>query len=336
VKTGFLSFAALALITGASLQPAYADDLNQVQSMAAAAAVNRQASDSSLQGATTKAMQALMDLAAQNRTSAIKNGYSAYNSYLNSVNLDTDRMKNGFYAMRMSGSNGVGVSSSADYVPEDPSNFSNPFGRLDSSFLQKGDAASVAAKFEQQSGMSRKDFLAEMTRLSQSGISSTDPQMTEKLSSQFNAFLQKIPNADFRKKLDSAISSVPSFMRSKILADGLRQVSNALASAAPAKGEEERKPASADPQQPEKKAEAASDAFPGDGEKVATAPTKEAVPGFEGSIGVDPHSLELDKMGNDGVGSLLHWAEDQGDSIFTQVSNKYRKLSSMLELKPRK
>ena len=68
------------------------ENFNQLDAIATAQTVNKSGSDQSLQNSTTNAMRALMDLADNNRSGAISNGYKAFGQYRNSHYQGTNQV----------------------------------------------------------------------------------------------------------------------------------------------------------------------------------------------------------------------------------------------------
>lgn len=107
-------------------------------------------SDESLRASAVCGMQALMDLASTKLAAAAKNGYCAYGKFRNSENLDRIKDETALRANLLSS---VG---SGPVLPTERTNTS--FRRLDPSFLRQGEASTIAAEFERQTGMKREDL----------------------------------------------------------------------------------------------------------------------------------------------------------------------------------
>jgi len=171
------SFIFALTLVAASLSSALASNMNQAEALAAAASVNRSGSDESLQNSTTSAMRAMLELNNQNRPGAMKNGYKAFGEYRTSEDLDVVRMKNRIRQIDLF-TNNVSIHTQIPAWTKNKEVFTTTYGRLDPSFLRKGEAAKVAEEFERKSGMRREDFLKRMAVASESRISGNDPNLT--------------------------------------------------------------------------------------------------------------------------------------------------------------
>jgi hypothetical protein len=288
-----------------------------------------------MQQCTTNAMKALMDLSNGNTSSAIHNGYSAYGQYQNSGQMDNMRLTNAISALHMDSITSYlssnGGSSSPLMAPV--SSYSTDFGRLDSSFLRQGEAGQVADQFEKATGMSRDAFLKAMAQASESTISASDPQLVDKVLSRFENFLQDIPNQDFRNKVQATIDSVPSTVRTGVLSKAIQKGVQLLAGSDSGKSDI----AVAD----KNKAGQAS-ASPAAAAADGNGTTKAAEPGEDRTLAslspalvgrAEYRGIDYEKLGNDAVGSSLQTAlDEQGgdDTIFKQISRKYRSLTATL------
>jgi hypothetical protein len=321
--------------------PAFAD-YSQAAALLEAANVQKQGSDSSLQNSTTQAMQGLMDLAAQKRASAIQHGYKAYGQYLNSEELDNNRLvsKTRFYDIYTSARRD-GVKPALKFEIEPTESYTTTYNRLDPKFLYEGEAGKVAAEFERKSGMKREAFLKIMARASESTISPSDPKMVDKVFTRFEAFVKEIPNDDFRKSVEKAIQEVPATVRSGMIAKGVQKVAELMAKGsgdknnlalAPKADFTERKPAAS--------VAVAAVSLPAEEAPTLAAATesppepgainmKMMVPSESGYRG-----LEKEKFTGDLIGSVMQTAldEQKEETIFKQVSKRYRALTPKLSL----
>ncbi len=216
------SFATPKSRTGASSPKATAS-LNQHEIQVLSRQVNDKGSDESLKNSTVFAMQALMDLSQTKLTSAVKNGYQAYGKYRNSENLD--RMKD-INALNANSLQSIGSGSISL-----PTKTNTTFRRIDPSFLHQGEAGRVAAEFERQSGMKRETFLTQMAEVSEYKIKRSDPQMIEKAFGQLEKFIDKIPNAEFRKNVEKNIHIVPETARRGMVAQAVNKLAGFFADA---------------------------------------------------------------------------------------------------------
>ena len=221
--------------------------VSQKDAIVTVANANKQASDSSMQASTVSAMRGLMNLADRQIPSAVKNGYEAYGGYHNSVQMDANRVASIYNAFDMdteapgaaTGAPGVAVSNSrapaaiasasGDDSSGTPLAFRSSYNRLDPGFLYKGEAAEVSAEFERRTGMSRKQFLKELGDASEAGINVHDPRMMDKVLGKFEAFAQKIPNAEFKANLKKGIDMVPATARTGLIAQGIQKAAEFFA-----------------------------------------------------------------------------------------------------------
>jgi hypothetical protein len=206
--------------------PAFADNqLDQTSAQAMNANLNHVASDQSLQHSTVLAMQALMDLASTDLKGAVSNGYNAYGRYRDSERLDrlTDINTNSAASMASIGAQGAVTGNVG------PTN--TTYRRLDPSFLRQGEAAKVAAEFEKRTGMSREDFLSQISTASEQKIKSSDPMMFDKALTRLEGFAAKIPNAQFRNAIEKNINLVPDSLRRGLVAKAVSQFAGMFAGA---------------------------------------------------------------------------------------------------------
>lgn len=313
--------------------------LTQEEALAEAAAVNRQGSDSSLQNSTTSAMRAMLELNNQNRPGAVKNGYQAFGEYRTSQDLDVVRMENRIRQIDLY-TNNVKIGAPPPRWVQSRENYTTTFARLDPKFLRQGEAGKVADEFERKSGMRRETFLKKLAQVSESTISSDDPNLARKVLGKFSAFVDEIPNPEFRENVRKQIEATSPSSQAKLIRDGAKHIWDVLASygvsVAPkvaalmpsASGEGERAPASA--------VTASSSAFPGAGPvagrpESAVASTKHA---FFQEMAPQDADLKSLNLANDPVGSAMQAAlNEQGEmTIFKQVSRRYRAVTPLLSV----
>lgn len=310
-------------------------NLTQVDAAYEAAQVQKIGSDESLRNSTVNAMKGLMDLSEQRRASAIQHGHKAYGQFRNSEDMDVMRLKNHvtFYKLQ-SGNFKVDSSgsSSALRILEPVSDTMTDYKRLDPKFLREGEAGKVADEFEKKSGMKREAFLQVMSRASRGTISASDPDMVDKVISQFEKFVKEIPNENFRRGVEKTINEVPESARRGLLAKGVQKIAEIMAAmpkekGAPAPATSPGKPA----RQPAALvAEAAPAAEP--------AQTPEAAPGVSNVAMVPNESgykgLDKEEFSGDPLGSVMQTAIDaqKEDTIFKQVSKRYRALAPKLSM----
>ncbi|MGZ3732049.1 MAG: hypothetical protein ACXVCG_22700, partial [Bdellovibrionota bacterium] len=213
--------AVLALFCSAPALAADSDSFNQKDSQVNNYNNNSTGSDDSLRSGVPCAMQALMDLANSKLPSAVKNGYCAYGKYRNAENLDHLKDQNAMLANAM-------VSAGAEPVFK-VIRTDTTFRRLDPSFLRQGDASKISGEFERETGMKREDFLTQMANASEQKIKRSDPMMIDKALSRLEGFLQKIPNAEFRKNAEKNIALVPDTMRRGLVAQAVTKLAGFVA-----------------------------------------------------------------------------------------------------------
>lgn len=303
--------------------------VNQQTAQEQAEAINRRGSDQSLESSTTYGMQALMDLSSLNIPGAINNGTQAYGKYRNSE--DMDELGDQQRALRNSmGSGGSSVGSKSETE--------TTYRRLNSQFLYEGKAGEVAAEFEKRSGMKREAFLQELSTISENKIDPDDPRLVDKVVSRFEAFTAKIPNAQFRANIEKGISMIPASARTGLIAQGIQKFSSYLADSgsgansmkSASMGSIEDKGLSAktaskkdEPSQDKAKPAVAAAAAPQKGKSLND--LKPLLIGLNDDNMGDPK--ELNKIVQDAIDTQK---KDDEDSIFVQVSKRYRMVTPQL------
>ncbi|MGZ3652638.1 MAG: hypothetical protein ACXVB9_09070 [Bdellovibrionota bacterium] len=317
-------------------------DFSQMDALAAAQRINKSGSDQSMQASTTSAMTALMKLANADTTGAISKGYQAFGQYRNSGDLDGLRLKNSITALKMDSIGNYLAQNGKDSIFMAPiSDYSTTYARLDPAFLRQGEAGKVADEFEKQSGMPREVFLKQMTQASDSNIKVSDPQLVDKVLTRFEGFVSQIPNTDFRNKVQAQIDRVPQTVRTGLISKAVQQFTVMFAGASVS-------PKTSTIALAPKDAKATGAASTGAAAATAEATAKSAVAG-----GLKPsedrslasavagsylqerkefRNISDDQFGADAVGGVLQTALDEQteDTIFKQVSRKYRSLSPSL------
>jgi hypothetical protein len=315
-------------------------EMNQVEALAAAAAVNKQGSDESLQNSTTSAMRAMLELNNQNRPGAVKNGYKAFGEYRTSEDLDVVRMKNRIRQIDLF-TNNISINTPVPAWAANREVYATTFARLDPKFLRQGDAAKVAEEFERKSGMRRETFLKKLAQVSESTISADDPNLADKVMGKFATFVEDIPNAQFRENVKKQIEATSPSSQAKLIRDGANHIWDVLASYGmggspkvaailpPGVSEAGRAPASA--------VTVASGAFPGDVPRTAGR-TEDPVNASKGSFHSEmaPRDADLKSLNlaTEPLGSAMQAAlDEQGElTIFKQVSKRYRAVTPLLGL----
>jgi hypothetical protein len=271
-------------------------------------------------------MQALMDLAATNIPSAVNNGLSAYGRYRNSESLDmlTDANINSAISM---GSIGARPALAGNTGPT-----STTYRRLDPSFLHQGEAGKVAAEFERQTGMSRNDFLTQLSSISEQKIRKSDPMLFDKALSRLEGFVGKIPNQKFRNNLQKNINLVPNTLRKGLVAQAVAKFTGLLAGGGspsstisePGAAAQAATKANGGERNPASGAEAGNDAKKG-GESALAG----SAPAFANGAGAGRDGrVPLDTIVRAAIESSTSQAGQSDEfTIFQQVSRRYRLLT---------
>lgn len=331
-RVSILAAALLALCAG----PARA--LTQEEALAEAAAVNRSGSDESLQNSTTSAMRAMLELNNQNRPGAVKNGYQAFGEYRTSQDLDIVRMENRIRQIDLF-TNNVKIGTPVPKWARSRENYHTTFARLDPKFLRQGEAGKVADEFERKSGMRRETFLKKLAQVSESTISANDPNLTSKVLGKFSAFVEDIPNPEFRENVRKQIDATSPSSQAKLIKDGAKHIWDVLSSygvsVAP-KAAALRPPGAEDERAPASVSGASPAAFTGAGPapgrpESAVVSTKHA---FFQEMAPQDADLKSLNLANDPVGSAMQAAlNEQGEmTIFKQVSKRYRAVTPLLSV----
>lgn len=315
-----------ALIALMTLGSAFAADpvVTQKNSQEMAELLNRRGSDQSMEGATTKAMQALMDLSASRVPSAVQNGYQAYGKFRNSENLDDLGYANARNKAAM-----AAMGQSAQLPPFEPTSFR----RLNPNFLREGEAGRIAAEFERQSGMKREKFLSILSTVSEKKIDPKDPQMIDKVLSRFESFLAEIPNKEFKANLEKAIKAVPDSARKGVIAKAVAQFANFAGAVSDAIGGSSGTGASVTASTASASAATSTTAKP------------EPTSGYQAVTGASTtgsaNTKELGALSGDGaninnvpvdgiVQAAINAQNSEGESIFQQVTRRYRIITPSL------
>lgn len=293
--------------------------------------LNRKGSDDSMESSTTSAMKALMHFANSEMPSAVSNGMTAYGKYRNSENLDKLGDQNILNEVKMASMGGGPVSGVSN------ARTGTSFRRLDPAFLRKGEAGKIADEFERQSGMKREDFLKELAAVSEKKISRRDPQLMDKVLSRFESFAAKIPNQEFRKKVEAGINRVPATVRNGLISKAISKFSGFFGGGEPA-------PA----------AGAAVSSVPAPASTTSTTPPAAEAPAAEASVAAADNMVptqEGDRLPSAVGGSRLPPIDQRSDmlastinaaihtqsvepTIFDIVSRKYREFTAVLGKKP--
>jgi hypothetical protein len=306
------------------------------------------------------AYRALNRLASLDIGGAIHYGYKGYGNYINSQrmdDLDTLSWKNkgsmdSYAAAPVSGRSTVtGTPGSGDTPsqvgPEREAAHVGPEGRaaskglsnLDRSFLYRGETGEAAAEFERRSGMNREALFNELVAAEASGLSWDDPNLMDRMESRYKAFVQKIPNQEYRANIEKMHDMFSLAKKAQVFEEGaafykkMRWGDGGDKVAAAAAGPESKvtgEGAAAD----------ASGEGKGDVAGAERNPASDSAPAAVTAAQAktdDPKvaSLTKDQMGMylglDGTkGDELKDFLGQEDSIFHVVSKRYRKLTPML------
>jgi hypothetical protein len=293
---------------------------NQLSSLSNNYTADSLGSDNSLRSSTVYIMQALIDFNNTRLVSAVKNGYQAYGQYRNAENLDHLKDQTAISA------NSLG---SADSAPIYTSTYTNTtYARLDPSFLRQGTADTISGEFERETGMTREDFLSQLSSISEQKIKRSDPQMIDKALSRLEGFIQKVPNTEFRQNAERNLALVPNSVRRGMISQAVSKLAgffdtgpansalNASSITDLASGKlPEVKPGS--------EITAASSATDNVARKpAATGITQPGVP-----------SASSGKTGAEGAVAAALFTQENGDvTIFQQVTKRYRILTPLLQV----
>lgn len=194
-------------------------NLTQAEAQELAGKVSSAGADRSLQSSTTRAMQALIQFNDSDIPGAVKSAIRAYGSFKTSEDLD--RMRKITILKKA----GLGSSGTLTVTEEDGAFLASrtSFRRLDPDFLEKGEAAKIAEEFEKKTGIKRKDFLEQMANAAETKLFVNDPKLFEKAQADFNAFVEKIPNAEFKAKVKSAVGLIPDLTKNQLLATAVQK-----------------------------------------------------------------------------------------------------------------
>lgn len=332
----FIAAFVFAALAGAA-SPARAE-MNQVEALAAAAAVNKQGSDESLQNSTTSAMRAMLELNNQNRPGAVKNGYKAFGEYRTSEDLDVVRMQNRIRQIDLF-TNNISINTPVPAWAKNREVYTTTFARLDPKFLRQGEAAKVAEEFERKSGMRRETLLKKLAQVSESTISADDPNLTDKVMGKFAAFVDDIPNAEFRENVKKQIEATSPKSQAKLIRDGAKHIWDVLASYGVSAAPKAAAIVPSGPSEPGRmpaSSVASSEAFTGElprasgrSEDPVTSKTL-----FQNEMAPRDADLKSLNLAADPLGSAMQAAlDEQGElTIFKQVSKRYRAVTPLLGL----
>lgn len=326
-----------AYVAGISLARSLAADTGQLHLQVEAAKLNDRAANASMQSATGFAMNALMELSAMNIGGAVRNGVTAYGNYRNSESLDfvTDmNIQNANKLENLTSAPEPGLVESKN-EKRDAAASSAPFGaerttfrRLDKKFLYEGKMSEIATEFEKRSGMNRERFLDALATVSEQKISAKDPEVFEKAFGRFRAFVDMIPNQEFRGGLDKAINLVPETVQRGLVGHAISKAINFVADLGdppPADAEA----LAAETAAPAANAPAALVLVANEPGRAPAAEVKPALPA-ETIPSINAHSPLVYEMGAQESARLLSTEldTDAGDAtIFAMVSKRYRRLT---------
>jgi hypothetical protein len=349
------NFEIAAALLAFACTPALGADQNQSQEDARRTHDN--GSDDSLKGSYRNALHAVSNLYQLNIPGAITYGVKAYGQYRNSEKMDDLKERNQRNERRMSSAGeqylqGSKGGTDASYVartgPESESarpeaKGGSPFLRIDPAFLRDGETAEIAEKVEKISGISREKMFQMATALHNNNLqrSMSDPDFVPAAKKAYRDFADRMPNEDFKGKLNKAESFLLMLPVQEVMAK-FREV-NADAPAAPMMAQVPA-PVAAAPAVPmvaEKAPEPARDpASANDVAEKSQFASKEssAQTGNKSMLGldrlqyepVDGYLGELVKNANSAQASA---ADDDGQvSIFLRVTNKIRSVNQAQNL----
>lgn len=193
---------------------AYAEELNQVSALEQVELQYKIAMERSFQGSTTSAMQALLDLESSKLTGAFKNGYKAYQQYLESEKYEHLSYQSAKKRLSLGGAQDLpSIQSKLGPVSED-ARAKEKLTKYDRKFLYKGTSGDVAAEFEKRTGMPREEFFTFMVVAAEKKIHPTDPNLFSESTRRFNALVGAIRNQKFKENVKHAASLVPESVQS--------------------------------------------------------------------------------------------------------------------------
>ena len=311
-----------------TLTSAHADP-SQLRYQVDAAELHDRASDLSMESATGHAMVAVVNLAAMNIGGAVSNGYAAYGNYRNSEGLDTatDRNIRAAHSYESLSGTGAGTAkfevahkttAAAPEAEEKTGAKRTTFRRLNRKFLREGKMNEIAAEFEAKSGMSRDQFFDALATISEQKISAKDPEVVEKAIGRFRAFIELVPNPEFKAGLAKALDSVPDTVQKGFVAQAISKAINFVADGNVPKIEPVAPVAAAEtPRAPASLDEPALLV-------AANTPAPPPVVRDEKIGSAAPLLYESDAKDSD---ELLALAAEEDRTIFAMVSKRYRQLS---------
>jgi hypothetical protein len=190
-------------------------------------------------------MRALNHLAALDIGGAIHYGYKGYGNYINSQSmddLDSNAWKNkgAMTSLAQGPLSGTSGTSNSGITGGDTPNVSGPEAQnaklpggasgastsvtpghkladMDRGFLYRGETGEVAAEFEKKSGMSRDELFNQLAATEASGLSWDDPNVADKMEARYQAFIAKIPNAEYRSNIEKMHSMFSLAKKTQVL-----------------------------------------------------------------------------------------------------------------------
>lgn len=153
-----------------------------------------------LQNSTVEAMRALLSYESGNFAKAKEQGESSYRMYQQAVTANV--FADGKQMDAITSRSKTDIRELYHFSPR-----KTTYQNIDPLFLESGEAAAVAKKFEAATGMSRGTFLKELSSATDNPI--TDANPFPKAIARFKVFLSKIPNQSFRKKVERSVYRLP-------------------------------------------------------------------------------------------------------------------------------
>jgi hypothetical protein len=190
-------------------------------------------------------MRALNHLAALDIGGAIHYGYKGYGNYINSQSMDdldnnSWKNKGAMNSLAQGPLSGTSGTSNSGITGGDTPKVSGPEAQnaklpggasgasttvspghkladMDHGFLYRGETGEVAAEFEKKSGMSRDELFNQLAATEASGLSWDDPNVADKMEARYQAFIAKIPNAEFRSNIEKMHSMFSLAKKTQVL-----------------------------------------------------------------------------------------------------------------------
>lgn len=324
----YLLYAAIFLMMPLAAQAAD-DVVSQADALKFSAQANELGSDQSLRNSTTTAMQALIKFSDNDIPGAFSTAYRAYGKFKTSENLDRARKQSLLAKASMGSAEKINLTSAEiEFLTT-----STSYRRLDPAFLSKGEDAKIAAEFEKKTGITGGEFVKMLAAASESKLYVGDPKLPEKVDAEFESFLEKIPNVDFRVKVKTALGVVPSLTRHKLLVQGVQKMMALMGPSVPSTvtDADVAKIAAKVANQAERVPAAAEAPLLTEAALSTDTATETGVSDLTMKLHADEMAMADDSPSMQKLDSVFRAAvETENESIFQKVSRRYRILTPRL------